>query len=242
MTDDAYLFHKAQDAQQLPLYEGKMIWQFDAFYSAARFFVEEKEARKALLRALPDTGQPLEYQRYRLAYRDVSASTNERTMIATLLPPSVFTGNTLVMCSSLSPMELLYLVAVMDSFTFDWLIRKKVSAHCNMFYVYQMPVPRLMPGNPAFEQIALRSARLICTRPEFDDLAREAGISRDERSTAPEIRATTRAEVDAIVAHVYGLTEADLQHMLAAFPLVAEDVKTRVLETFRTWKPASDDP
>jgi hypothetical protein len=37
----------------------------------------------------------LDYESYRLGFRDVTASTNERTMIVTILPKGVVCGNTL---------------------------------------------------------------------------------------------------------------------------------------------------
>ena len=40
------------------------------------------------------------YQKYRLAYRSVASNTNERSMVATVIPPS-FTGNSLNVCESL---------------------------------------------------------------------------------------------------------------------------------------------
>ena len=242
MTDDAYLFHKTSGAGMVPLYEGKMIWQFDAHFSDARYFVEEKVARRAVLRSAEDDSRELDYQRHRLAFRDVAANTNERTMVATLLPSNVFAGNTLRVASTASYREMLYVVSVLNSFVFDWLIRTKVTSHCSIFYVYQMPVPRLAEGDVRFEQLVARSARLICTGSEFDGIAREAGIDGSQPALDPHGRTHLRAEIDAIVAHLYGITTDELQHILAAFPIVSAATKERVLTTFKGWKPAVDDP
>ena len=54
ITEDAHFFHKSEGkkltAGQLPLYEGKMIHQFDNHFSPAGYFVVEKEIREELLR------------------------------------------------------------------------------------------------------------------------------------------------------------------------------------------------
>jgi hypothetical protein len=241
MTDDAYLFHKQRRADMLPLYEGKMIHQFDAFFEDARFFIPESEAREALLRdGNPDT--QLEYQRYRLAYRDVARNTDVRTMIAAILPKRVFAGHTLHLSANLSASYLLYFVAIANSFVFDWLLRHKVSAHCSIFYVYQMPMPRLSEGHVAFDRLVTLAAKLVCTRDEFEDLAREARARLERAAHDPAQRTAICAQIDSIVAHLYGITNDELQHILAAFPLVATGVKEQVLEAFRSWKPPSDDP
>jgi len=95
MTDDAYLFNKQKLKNSLPLYEGKMIWQFSHTYSEPKFWIDAKEGRKAILGRDTDIKQMLSYEKFRLTYRDISSPTNERTMINTILPPNVFTGNTL---------------------------------------------------------------------------------------------------------------------------------------------------
>jgi hypothetical protein len=46
-------------------------------------------------------------------------------------------------------------------------------------------------------------------------------------------RARLRAELDGLIAHLYGLTEAEFAHILGAFPLVAEPVKIAALNAYR---------
>ena len=94
MTDDASLFRDQPRADLVPLYEGKIIHHFTHNFSDPRFFIDPKMGRKALLGKEKDTGQILGYQKYRLAYRSVASSTNERSLIVTVIPPC-FTGNSL---------------------------------------------------------------------------------------------------------------------------------------------------
>lgn len=232
MTDDAPLFQKEPATNSIPLFEGKMIWHFTHTLAEPRFWVDAKKGRRSLLGKQPDAGQTMGYQKYRLAYRSVASNTNERSMVATVIPPS-FTGNSLNVCESLDQKTQLFCVAVLDSFTIDWLLRQKVTTNINMFFVYQLPMPRLGAADPAFAEIVKRAAQLICTTPEFDALAKEVGLGSHKNGvTDPKKRATLRAELDALVAHLYGLNADEFAHILAAFPIVAEDVKTATLAAF----------
>ncbi len=275
MTNDSQLFKTAPGPGRLPLYEGKMIHQFDSAYAEPRYWVDAKEADvelrrgatrklKQLLKA--ETGLSIEEldqlidvtairidnSAYRLGFRDIAASTNERAMICSLLPPGVFAGNTLNLLqpfefetrdmkwqqrATLSESEQLFLCGVFNGFVTDWLLRQKITSHLNMFYVFQVPIPRLAAADRRTLQVAERTAKLICTTPEFDALARQVGL-RDHRDgvTDPAQRAQLRAELDGLVAHLYGLTEDEFVHILATFPLVAEPVKVAARNAYRDVK------
>ncbi len=233
MTDDAPLFQKEPTTNSLPLFEGKMIWHFSHTLAEPRFWVDGKKGRRALLGRQPDAGQQLGFQKYRMAYRSVASNTNERSMIATVIPPC-FTGNSVNICESLDQKDQLFCVAVLDSFAIDWFLRQKVTTNINMFFVYQLPVPRLSSADAAFGPIVKRAAQLICTTPEFDALAKEVGMgSHKSGVTALAARAQLRAELDGLIAHLYGLTETEFTHILTTFPIVAQPVKDVALESFR---------
>ena len=212
-----------------------MIWQFEHRYAEPRYWVDEKGGRATLLGKANEVGQKLAYQAYRLGFRAVAASTNERSLISTLLPKRVFTGNSLL--TSVQPDRhdiLLFLVAMMNSFVIDSAIRQKVSQNLNMFYIYQLPVPRLTPDVPAFSSIVTRAARLICTASEYDDLAKDVGLGSHKKGAADSVdRARLRAELDGLVAHLYGLTEDEFAHILGTFPLVPDPVKQAARNAYR---------
>jgi len=172
MTNDSYLYKKEHKDVYLPLYEGKMIHQFSNKWGEPKYWLDEHEARKALIKkGEEDTGQQLDYQHYRLAFREVAANTNERTMIATIIPQKIFAGHTIVLSEPFKKLEeLVFCTAMLNSFVCDYLIRQKVTAHCSMFLVYQLPVPRLTAEDARFNAIVARAARLVCTTPEFADL------------------------------------------------------------------------
>lgn len=130
--------------------------------------------------------------------------------------------------------EIVFLTAVFDSFVFDWMIRKKITNHLNFFYVYQMPLPRLTASDPRFDPIVKRAARLFCTTAEFDDLAKEIGIkSHKQGAIVLAERAQLRAELDGLIAHLYGLTEAEFAHVLSTFPIVPDPVKVAAQNAYR---------
>jgi hypothetical protein len=122
----------------------------------------------------------------------------------------------------------------MNSLVLDALFRQRVTTNLTFFVLYQIPIPRLSSGDPYFAPLVERAARLICTTPEFDDLAREVGIGSHQNGvTDPTERARLRAEIDGLVAHLYGLTEPEFAHILSTFPLVAEPVKVAALQAYR---------
>ena len=232
----------------------------------ARYWLDEKVARaelmsprtKAVQRALVKLGindEPnlddiqLNYDSYRMAFRDVAASTNERTVIATVLPPKRFCPHTVSLEQvysdvvteqghfsqpGLQPDERLYVTSVFNSYVVDWFIRQSVTAHVSFFFVYNIPVLRLSASDPRLEPIVQRAARLTCTTPEFDDLAQSVGLQGyQDGATDPSERAQLRAELDGLVAHLDGLSEAEFTHILGTFPLVAEPVKVAALNAWR---------
>ena len=241
MTNDSYLFKTEPAKGRLPLYEGKMIHQFTHRYALPKYWLDEKEARQALLkRGEVDKGQILDYQTYRLGFRDVARNTDIRTMIATILPPNSFCGNTISLEKidkqvAISLKEKCYLLSIFNSFVFDRSIRDKVTSHLSLFYVYQNPIPRLKEGDKYFQEIVENAAKLICTTEEFEQLAKEVGIGSHKNGVTEEAeRMAIRAKLDAIVAHLYELTLTEFQHILTTFPLVPESVKTATLKAYQT--------
>ncbi len=104
-----------------------------------------------------------------------------------------------------------------------------------------MPIPRLTESDDVFSPIVQRAAKLICTSPEFDDLAKE--IFGPETTTAaigltdPVERAAYRAQLDGIIAHLYGLTQEEFAYILTTFPIVKQEVKDAALFEYRALMP-----
>ena len=196
----------------------------------------------------------IDSSQYRFGFRDIAASTNERAMICSFLPRQHFAGNTINLqqpfeflvngtdweqVPTMSMPQQLYVCGVLNGFVVDWMLRQKITSHLNMFYVYQVPMPRDDTAGIA-KLIIHRAARLICTTPEFDDLAQAVDLTpktsagrAEYGATDPTERAKLRAELDGLVAHLYGLSEEEFTHILGTFPLVAQPVKVAAHNAYR---------
>jgi len=244
MTNDSHLFRTEPGPGRLPLYEGKMLHQFDAHFAAPKYWVDEREGRRALLGKVGDRGQLMDYQQYRLGIRAVASNTNERSLICTVVPHGVFAGNSVIVNkdNSLTAEQLLACTAIMNSLVADWLLRQKVTTNINMFYLYQLPVPRLEISKAMLSSIIQTAARLVCMYPEFSDLATAVGVDMQQDGVAPSAdRTELRSDLDARIAHLYGLSEDEFVHILSSFPLVDQTTKDATLDAFRRLASHPDD-
>ena len=220
MTDDAAQFVHPSDGDFI-LHEGKTFHQFTDKWNTAPRYAVSADA----LRAKPSVAEAARH--FRLVFRDIAGSTNERTMIATIAPPgTVFghTANTEKRPGSRPVVEALTLCALMNSFPFDWLVRQKATAHLSLYIVSAVPVPALTADRRTF--LAQAALRLCCNHAGYAPLwhaqrgKRRRGDS--SRETWPvlatvEARWRLRAEVDAMVALAYGLDRTHYQRVLASF-------------------------
>ena len=238
-----------------PVFEGGMIWHFEHQHADPRYWVRESDLKKAFLekhiKRISDlqkipADMRNDYEAYRIAIRKIASNTNERTLVAAIIPPYSFAGNSLSVnfpfhhdkdryCElRLSYAELLSLVAILNSFVADFTLRARMTTNLNLFYLYQLPGPRLVQKDRTFSHIVNRVAQLVCTAPEFDELACEVGLgSYKNGATDPTERAKLRAELDGLIAHLYGLTEEEFAHILTTFPLVPDPVKVAAQNAYR---------
>jgi hypothetical protein len=246
-----------------PVYEGGMIWHFENRYSKPRYWVKEADLRKSFLEKrakrigfgvkAPDDLKN-DYEVFRLGVRKIASNTNERTLISTVIPPYGFAGNSLSVNFPfhhekdrynelwISQAELLVLVAILNSFVADFILRSRMTTNLNLFYLYQLPVPRVSPRDNYFAKIVKLVAKLICTYPEFEPLAQETGLGSHESGvTVSSERNKFRAELDGMIAHVYKLTEGEFRHVLSTFPLVEQEVKDAALDAYQALAPKPGD-
>ncbi|HEV7515985.1 MAG TPA: DNA methyltransferase [Thermoanaerobaculia bacterium] len=224
-TSDSYLFRTAPGPHRLPLYEARMIGPFTVDAGAPRYWLEEEEARRALLGRKADTGQPLEYQGYRLGLRDGvrgSGGGGERSLVLAMLPPGVFCGDKLPTAVPRSPdgrLDLaaaLFLSAVLNSLVADYLLRQRAATSVTFSILSQLPVPRPRPETSAFSSLVELAARLTCITPDLAGLWQGAMGTfwfPEEAATDPAERERLSAELEGRVADLYGLTEEELAHV-----------------------------
>jgi hypothetical protein len=216
MTNDRHLFNSVSGA--IAVYNGRMIHQYNASYAPHEFWIPAAN--------IPEMSQDTfeQIQKYRVGYRRIARPTDERTLIATMIPPNTVCDTVAVVQNSPDDATVsLYLCACFNSLSLDYLLRLKIATTVNMFYMYSLPVPRLNPGDPYFDALVPRAARLTCTRSEFANLWREVmdeDWNEASGATDPAEHQRLRDEIDALVAHLYGLTRDEFDHILGTFPLV----------------------
>jgi hypothetical protein len=198
-TDDKALFVPA--GRGLPVLEGKLIRPFCANVSGARHAVPLQTLTRRLDRATT-------FGRARLAYRDVASATNERSLIAAVLPPDTVTTHTL-MClkADLDVSDQWVLCAMLNSLVTNFLVRQRMGTHVTATIAMQLPVPRPQPASSAHAQLESLAKRLSDCPDDLD----------------------AAATLEALVARVYDLTRLEFAHVLQTFPLVSDELRRRAL-------------
>lgn len=227
MTNDSQLFRAYSGTLGgIPMLEGKNIYQFTHLWKEApapRYKILEKDAQANL------KPEKRYYEGYWMAFRRIARSTDHRTIISTVVPPNHVCSESITILQLNDVKQLCYLCGVMNSFVVDYFLRQKVSANINMFHFMEIPIPRLSSGND-FDFIARRTAQLVATTDEFDELKKELGIQHGISSESDRMQA--RAEIDAAVAKLYGLSREEFAHILTQFPIADERQKRMALEAY----------
>jgi hypothetical protein len=162
--------------------------------------------------------------RWLMGWRDITNATNERTVIASVVP-RVAAGHTMPLFYSTQPPQLqAALLGNLSCLVLDYIARQKVGGtHLTYGYLKQFPVIRSDAYNDAdLIFIVPRVLELTHTAHDMqawaDDLADYDPRPVEERSTPygwnPERRAQLRAELDAYYARLYGLTRDELRYIL----------------------------
>lgn len=225
MTADSHLFRKGK-LGGVPLLEGKNIEQFTHQWKEApnaRYTMDEKDVIANL------KPEKIYHTEYWMAYRLIASSTNYRTFISAIIPPGYVCGHSIAVVRMSNLKQLCYLCGVMNSFVIDYFMRQKVSANVTMFNFLETPVPRISSGN-LFDEIVKKTAQLVATTPEFDQLKKEIGISHG--LTNENDRLLARAQLDVAVAKLYGISKEDLAYILEKFPNVDPKQKELVLGAY----------
>jgi hypothetical protein len=245
MGNDRELFNS--DLTAVPVYEGRMVDQYDyraKGYRSGRGRAAEWEdlpfgrADKSIQpqwfisRANVPDKTKARMQQFRVAHCAVGSPTNERTLIACLVPPNVLCGHS-VLTLLFEPNGFRWYypfwIAVANSYVMDFAIRSKVSLNITLSIMDSLPFPRPTPEVPFVRALVDRSLRLLCAGPEmvdfWNELAEEGWAARGATNgsvpgeTDDAARLTLRAEIDAIVARdVFGLSKSECEHILSTFP------------------------
>lgn len=257
MSNDSGLFHDEAGPDRLRLYEAKMIHQFDhrwATYVPSRKGRGEPDAVDVSLAQKQDASfEPrprywvdreevvgrLRSRHWKydwlMGWRDITNATNERTVIASLLPVSGVGNNLpLMFFNDVDARRVGSLLGSLCSLAMDFVARHKVGGtHLNFFIYKQLPVPRPQSFLPTdLEFIIPRVAELTIVSASMRPWAKDLGWDGPAQFDLDR-RALLRAELDAWYAHLYGLTRDELRYVLDPADVLGEDYPS---ETFRVLK------
>ncbi|MBI3273379.1 MAG: N-6 DNA methylase [Planctomycetes bacterium] len=246
MGNDRDLFDEAPGG--LPLYEGRMVDQFDHRAKGYR----SGRGRAAVWEELPfgSAGKSIQpqwripvarvpektrerVQQFRVGFCDVGSPTNERTLVAALISQEALCGHSVPTITFGAAEDWAYCLwlAVANSYAMDFLVRQKVSLHMTYIVLDSLPFPRLPASDPRVARIVRLALQLSCTGPEmapFWNAMAQAGWVEHVPVAGPSpgiveeaARLEARAELDAIVARdLFGLSRAQLAYILGTFPIV----------------------
>lgn len=259
MTDDKDLFIENAAPGLLPLFEGKMIWQYSHVFDTPQYWLDaqafdQRLHSKELHRMAQDLGVPkadvaqhasaIRYDRefVRMGFRSVASDTNERTLIFALLPKNCGSGHSMflntpkryaldesgaVHVQAVSSLRLLFALALFNSLPVDWAARQMIQINVSQTYLYRLPMPQPtdddIRNHPAYAQLA-KNALLLTLAASWDDFAELAPLFNVQPKDVPQTakaKDMLRAQNDKLVAKLYGITDAELTHLLQSFKVMA---------------------
>jgi hypothetical protein len=243
----------------LPLYEGKMIWQFDHRYGTFEglerrpenaplgrpsvdqlrdphwqvkpwYWVNEESVNSAL-------DSENERSRWLIGWRDVTNAGAERTMIAAAIP-CVGVGHTLPLlfvAAASDPALRCALLANLNAIPFDFVARQKIGGtHMTYGCLKQLPtLARSSYSAADLDFIVPRVLELTYTAWDMQPFARDLGYEGEPFRWDTERRAELRAQLDAYYAYLYGVSKKELRYILDPKDVMGEDYPS---ETFRVLK------
>jgi hypothetical protein len=153
----------------------------------------------------------------RIAFRNITNRTNRRTIIVALVPPKIFVTNhaPYLLWPRGDEMDQSFLLGVLSSIPLDWYARRFVEVNMNFYLFNPFPVPRPARESKLWQRVVSLAGRLAAVDDRFGDWAKAVGADcgpLDASAKAHHIH-----ELDAVVAHLYGLTEQQLVHIFETF-------------------------
>ena len=200
----------------LPVLSGRNIHQFTATYTPPIYWIESIN--------VPHVGQLAKtLEQPVLAYRMTAHPTNEVTLIGTIIPPSMATDYklNLIICRDERQFNLPFLCGWLNSLVINYCLRQfHAGTDIKQSTVEQLPLPR---NNTILFDVSRRTLALIYDSTNYQDLLVRYGMSTIYAVADIVSRAQLRAEIDALVADLYGLSEEDFAYILTTFPLLDRD-------------------
>ncbi|HEC85334.1 MAG TPA: restriction endonuclease [Thioploca sp.] len=244
----------------VPLYEGKMVQAYD--HRAASITVNVENIHRpaqplpASLKQHQDstwlptaqfwvdaqTVRRLHKIQWVLVFKEITAPTNMRTMIACLAPAVAFSNKVPLLQLAQNTEEGLknyrwqapLLLANLNAFAFDFIVRQKVHGQTlNLFILEQLPLipPAAYENQIGVQKIAdfIREQvlHLSYTAVDMQPFAQDMGYDGEPFPWDAEDRRHRLARFDALFFHLYQLDKQDASYILEQFPIVrTQDEKT----------------
>lgn len=247
------IFERGDDNHYLPLYEGKMVSFFD--HRAADIVrsqlatQRQNQPRYLSIDAKLDPARPAlplswvpesEFDQrtskstvFLLGFKDITSATNERTLIATIIPPTCV-GATIPILHTSNECKIL-LLAVLNSYMCDFIARQKVGGvHINAFFMKQLAVLSPESVLPANTFINSRVLELTYTAWDLTGFAEDLGYHGPPFLWDDDRRALMRAELDALIFHLYSIDRDDVGYIMGTFPIVERRDRERYDGAYRT--------
>lgn len=213
--------------------------QMLAFSAQHRDFIEQTQALQSAQDVLDLAERWLKKScpTWLMGWRDITNATNERTVIASVIPlAGVGNQMPLMLFPEMeTKSKIAVLLANLSCFVFDFVARHKTGGmHMNYFIYKQLPVlapDRYSEADLGF--IVPRVLELTYTGHDLSGWAQDLGYNGSPFTFDPDRRATLRAELDAYYARLYGLDRDELRYILDPADLMGADYPS---ETFRVLK------
>ena len=181
--------------------------------------VNQRGNRRSAFYGLSDEAlTPRPWQRARIAFRDVARATDTRTVIACLIPPGAVAVHKApyLFRKGGSASDEAFLLGMLSSIIFDWYARRYVELSLSFEILNPMPIPRPSLDNALRHRVIEISGRLAAVDERFNEWAKEVGVTVGS-VTDPTEKNDLIAELDAVVAHLYQLSEDQLTHIFETF-------------------------
>ena len=128
-----------------------------------------------------------------------------------------------------------FLLGMLSSIPLDWYARRYVETNVNFFILNPFPIPRPERSSPLWQRVVELSGRLACPDERYATWAESVGV--EYGLLQPEDKQDKIYELDAVAAHLYGLSEPQLVHIFETFHQGwnYEQYLNEVLKYFHTW-------
>lgn len=154
----------------------------------------------------------------RIAFRDVARSTDTRTCVAALIPGHAVATNKApyLWKKAGTAADEAYVLGVLSSIPLDWYVRRYVEIGMSVEFFRSLPIPDPPPNDLLRARVVELSGRLAAVDARYAGWAETVGVPVGSITTDAAKRDAI-AELDALVALLYGLDRSDLEHVFATF-------------------------